>query len=596
MSALQARLSDIDDAARRVPQNVDAEQALIGAILINNDAFRKVSAVKIEAEHFHEPAHRKIWEVIAAQIAKGQVATPVTLKTYLGDENFGGQTVTSYLAKLATGATTVINAPDYARTVRDTALRRRMISLGETIVARAQDAPVEATAETLFADVERDLEELRPTLSGEASDFRDFGLISSDDVYDAYQRQSGIVGLSTGYERLDDVLGGLQPSDLIILAGRPAQGKTSLATNIGVNVAEHVLRRAQEGERLGVVGFSSLEMGAPQLKQRIISDRSNVPFWKLKRGIADKAEMTRYIDAERRFHQLPFLIDPTGGLSIAQLKLRARALKKRRGLSLLIIDYLQLLTGSGRRDNRVAEVTEITTGLKALAKELDIPIIALSQLSRKVEERPDRRPMLADLRESGSIEQDADSVMFVYREEYYLRKEEPRQAGTEAHAKWQASMKRWEGVAEIIVGKNRHGPEGTAELGFEGEFTRFLPQPHAREIEPEKVRERAAKKPTFPAQATVLYGLLKSLTLTKSHVASSEQRAADRRLCKGARLIPLDDARSAFASEVMPGESEEKVKSGFRAAFVSLVKGGVAFYHGVEETGFFVWLPEMVSE
>ena len=284
-------------------------------------------------------------------------------------------------------------------------------------------------------------------------------------------------------------------------------------------------------------------------------------------------------------------------MSIAQLKIRARALKKRRGLSLLVVDYLQLLTGSGRRsDNRVAEVTEITTGLKALAKELDVPIIALSQLSRKVEDRDDKRPMLSDLRESGSIEQDADSVLFVYREEYSLKKAEPRQEGTEQHAKWQAAMRKWQGVAEIIIGKNRHGPEGTAELGFEGQFTRFTNEPEPREIEPEEVRQRAAKRPTFTAEGTVLYGILKSLTLTKSRIASNEQRAADKRLCKGARLIPLDDARKAFADNVMPGESEQAVKTRFRSAFVSLSKGGVAFYHGVEETGFHVWLPELAAD
>jgi replicative DNA helicase len=338
-------------------------------------------------------------------------------------------------------------------------------------------------------------------------------------------------------------------------------------------------------------------MGERQLKQRILSDLAQVPFWKLKRGLADKTEMERYTLAERDFAKLPLLIDPTGGLSIAQLKIRARALKKRRGLSLLVVDYLQLLTGSGRRsDNRVAEVTEITTGLKALAKELDVPIIALSQLSRKVEERDDKRPMLSDLRESGSIEQDADSVLFVYREEYYLRKAEPRQEGTEQHAKWQAAMRKWQGVAEIIIGKNRHGPEGTAELGFEGQFTRFTNEPEPREIEPEEVRQRAAKRPTFTAEGTVLYGILKSLTLTKSRIATNEQRAADKRLCKGARLIPLDDARQAFGNEVLPGSDESAVNTRFRAAFVSLRKADIAFYHGTQETGFAVWLPELAAD
>ncbi|MGX5776980.1 replicative DNA helicase [Methylorubrum zatmanii] len=591
-------MRNLDESVmRQPPANIDAEQALIGAVLLNNDAYRKVASV-VEPAHFYEGVHRQIWQVMIDVIAAGGRADPVLLKGHLGDADLGnGMTPLQYLARLSAEATTVMNAPEYAKQVRDMALRRKLISIGQSLTAIAYDAPVQATAETIFADLERDLEEVRPALSGQETDFRDFGRISSEDVYDAYQRQSGIVGLSTGLQRLDDVLGGLQPSDLIVLAGRPGAGKTALATNIALSVARHVMARLAAGERLGVVGFSSLEMGERQLKQRILSDLARVPFWKLKRGLADKAEMERYTLAEREFAKLPLLIDPTGGLSIAQLKIRARALKKRRGLSLLVVDYLQLLTGSGRRsDNRVAEVTEITTGLKALAKELDVPIIALSQLSRKVEERDDKRPMLADLRESGSIEQDADSVLFVYREEYYLRKMEPRQEGTEQHAKWQAAMRKWQGVAEIIIGKNRHGPEGTAELGFEGQFTRFTNEPEPREIEPEAVRQKIAKKPSVGKDGTILWGVLKNLTLHRGQIASQGQRAADKKLCKGARLVPVEDCWRAFGGEICPTETEDKQKAAFRLAMKSLRAAEIARYHGVEETGFFVWLPEMAAD
>lgn len=595
--AIAARLNG-EGEHRILPHNIDAERALLGAVMVNNDAFRRVvSELKdFDASCFMEAVHQRMWESIVGLIESGRIANPIILKGYLGDNDIGGTTPFEYLVRLSAEATTVLNAPDYARTVRDLALRRRLIRLTTDLCDLAYECPVEMTAEAIWSELERDLETERPLMTGAASDFRDFGNISSQDVFDAYQRQTGLVGLSTGLPRLDDVLGGLQASDLIIIAGRPGSGKTALSTNIAVAVSRHVMARAKEGERLGVVGFSSLEMGERQLKQRILSDLSSVPFWKLKRGIADRHEMERYIDAEREFQKLPLMIDPTGGLSIAQLKMRARALKKRRGLSLLVVDYLQLLSGTGRKDNRVAEVTEITTGLKALAKELDVPIIALSQLSRKVEERDDKRPMLSDLRESGSIEQDADSVVFIYREEYYLRKMEPREEGSDAHLRWQGQMRRWAGIAEAIVAKNRHGSEGTVQIGFRGEFTRFTNEPDEREIEPEEVRQRAAKKPIFTAEGTILYGILKSLTLTRSTLATQEQREADRKLCRGARLIPLDEARNAFGQQVMPGESEEKVKTRFRSAFLSLRKHEIAHYHGTEETGFWVWLPEQVAD
>jgi replicative DNA helicase len=586
---------------RRPPVSIESEQAVLGAVLLDNRAYQKAADI-IAEEHFAEQVHRQIWHVLAGIIEKGDLATPMTAKTYLGDADLGGgQTVGQYLIRMATAHGVPVNqVADHAKIVRSLAARREIIAMTERVAGVAYDCPVEETAETIFASVERLVEESRPAVTESEADFEDFGAISSQDVYDAYQRGAGVVGLSTGLQSLDEEMGGLQKSDLIIIAGRPAMGKTALVTNIAVAVSRHVAAQHAAGVRMGPVAFSSLEMGKRQLKQRILADLSTVPFWKLARGIADRTEMERYVTAEREFDKLPLLIDSTGGLSIAQLKMRARTLKRRRGISLLVIDYLQLLSGSGKRDNRVAEVTEITTGLKALAKELDIPIIALSQLSRKVEERDDKRPQLADLRESGSIEQDADVVLFVYREEYYLKKAEPRVDGSEqkreAHARWEALMRKWSGLGELIIGKNRHGREATVEVGFDGQFTRFTSSPEPREIEPEEVRQRIAKKPSITAEGTILYGILKSLTLTRSKIASKEQRMADRRLSPGARLIPLEDARQAFADNVMPGESEQIVKTRFRAAFVSLSKAEIAFYHGVQETGFHVWAPELAAD
>lgn len=602
MSALQARLSDIDDAARRVPQNIDAEQALIGAVLINNDAFRRVSSL-VEAEHFHEPAHRKIWEVVAAQIGKGQVANPITLQTYLGNANFGGQTVTAYLAKLASGATTVINAPDYARTVADTAMRRRLITLGETIVSMAQDAPVEATTASLLAAIEGEIEDLKPRITMDLADFRSFDDVAHSAIErmcSDWQNEGQPRGLSTGLPALDEVMGGLEAPDLIIVGGRTAMGKTALALNVAAATAKELhLRRTKHQMQTGVVGFFSLEMGDTQLFDRMIAAETGIESWRIRRRKMTQTQLEKVVNTARDLRGLPLHIDETGSLTIAQVANKARSLKKRRGLELLVIDYLQLIKGrENRRDpNRAQEVTEISNGLKALAKELHVPIIALAQVGRQVDLREDRRPLLSDLRESGSIEQDADHVLFTYRDEYYEQSKKPKE-GTDAFAAWERRMKEIEGVAEVIVAKNRHGRTGIVTLGYRADVTQFLNEPEPREIVPEEVRQRAAKKPTFTAEGTILYGLLKSLTLTRSTVASNEQRASDHRLCKGARLIPLEVARAAFRSEILPEEEPESdvVKRRFSAAFTSIRKAGIGQYHGNADTGIHLWLPELVAE
>lgn len=564
MTAL-ARYEAANDPARELPHNVDMEQALIGAVLANNDVFMRVSAI-VETEHFHEEIHQAIWSVMAALIGKGQVANPITLKTYLGNPELApGVTLMNYLVRISTDvALGRANAASYANTVRDLFLRRQIIEMANNLLGVAYEAPVDATAETIFGDAERAIEGLRPAVQKDEGGFCDFGDVPSDDVYDAYQRQAGIVGLSTGLSRLDDILGGLQNSDLIIVAGRPAMGKTALATGIAVTVARHVRARREEGQDLGPVGFFSLEMSRKQLKTRVVCDMANVSARKLLRGDGDNAEMTAYAHAERDLANLPLVIDETGALSIASLKLRARALKKRRGLSLLVVDYLQLLTGSDKKSrdhNRTQEVTEITTGLKALAKELEIPIIALSQLSRKVEERDDKRPMLSDLRESGSIEQDADRVIFVYREEYYVQNAKPREEG-EALSRWYARMAKWEGVAEAIVAKNRHGTVGTATLGFVGEFTRFTPEPPWRSADPEEAR---SKKVTLTDHGMALREILRELATVVGTRPTAEDLSARPGLPDRALLIPRDEVKKVFFERVVadlpPAEGARKLQA-----------------------------------
>lgn len=478
-NALIARLETAEPQFRTPPCNIDAEQALLGAILVNNDAYYRVSDF-LEAQHFMEELHRRIYEVASSLIKAGKVATPITLKTFLGDQDLGGVTVSQYLARLAAEATTVINAEDYGRTIYDLAVRRSLITIGEDMVNVAFDAPVETSPRDQIEEAERRLYELAETgrYDGGFQRFSDALTAAIDMAAAAYKREGSLSGISTGLIDLDRALGGLQPSDLVILAGRPAMGKTSLATNIAFNIAKaYQAERQPDGTMKtvngGIVGFFSLEMSAEQLATRIIAEQSGVPSYKIRRGDLREDDFYKITEAAREMASIPFYIDQTGGISIAQLAARARRLKRQRGLDILVVDYLQLLSASAKKgENRVQELTEITTGLKALAKELNVPIVALSQLSRQVEARDDKRPQLADLRESGSIEQDADVVMFVFREEYYLKNKEPK-PGTEEYFKWQAEMDQVHGKAEIIIGKQRHGPTGTVQLAFQADITRF---------------------------------------------------------------------------------------------------------------------------
>ncbi|MDX7952808.1 replicative DNA helicase [Lichenihabitans sp. Uapishka_5] len=479
IETLPRRVDTSAETFRTPPHNVEAEQALLGAILVNNEAFDRVSDF-LQPPHFSEEIHRRIFEVTSALIRAGKIATPITLKTFLGDHDLGGMTVPQYLARLAAEATTVINAGDYGRSIYDLAIRRALISVGEEVVNVAFDAPVDHSPRAQIEEAERQLYALAESgrAEGGFQRFSDALTTAIDMAAKAYERDGKLSGISTGLSDLDRTLGGLQASDLVILAGRPAMGKTSLVTNIAFNVAKAYQFQVKpdgthETTNGGIVGFFSLEMSSEQLATRIIAEQSGVASYKIRRGDITDDDFHLITDAARQMQTVPFYIDPTGGISIAQLTARARRLKRQRGLDLLVVDYLQLLSGSkSAGSNRVQELTEITTGLKALAKELAVPVIALSQLSRQVESRDDKRPQLSDLRESGSIEQDADVVMFVYREEYYLKNKQPRE-GTEEFITWQTDMERAHGKAEIIIGKQRHGPTGTVEVQFDAEVTRF---------------------------------------------------------------------------------------------------------------------------
>ncbi|MCY6381415.1 replicative DNA helicase [Hoeflea prorocentri] len=484
--------SDSNDGGglyREAPGNIEAEQALLGAILVNNDAYYRVSDF-LKPQHLHEPLHRKIFEVAGDIIRMGKTANPVTIKTFLpADEKVGDMTVAQYLARLAAEAVTIINAEDYGRAIYDLALRRSLITIGEDMVNIAFDAPLDMPPQNQIEDAERRLFELAETgrYDGGFQSFNDAVALAIDMAGAAYQRDGGLSGISTGISQLDLRMGGLQQSDLIILAGRPGMGKTSLATNIAYNIAKAYQPEVQadgttKAVNGGVVGFYSLEMSSEQLATRIISEQTEISSSKIRRGEISEADFELLVGCSQEMQKIPFYIDQTGGISIAQLAARARRLKRQRGLDLLVVDYVQLMTGSKKAgDNRVQEITEITTGLKALAKELNVPIVALSQLSRQVENRDDKRPQLSDLRESGSIEQDADVVLFVYREEYYVKNTEPRRtpeevAGdikTEEYLRWEEKMVKVRGMADVIVAKQRHGPTGTVTLGFQAEFTRF---------------------------------------------------------------------------------------------------------------------------
>ena len=462
-----------------LPHNLEAEQALLGALMFDNAIFERLSD-RLRGSHFYEPFHQRLYDAIEDHIRQGLLAEPtILMERFKQDPAFAEFGGLRYLADLMDRAPPGANAPDYARVVYDLALRRDLIRIGGDIIKDAPDPERQALEQ--IEQAELTLYSLAET-GAPSSGFVSFSTALAGAVEmagEAYQREGKLAGLATHLDDLDSKLGGMHPSDLLILAGRPSMGKTALATNIAFNVARNYRwEPTPDGRKTvsgGVVAFYSLEMSAEQLAMRILADASGVSSDRLRKGEIDASDFGKIRDAAIEIGESPLYIDATGGISISKLAARARRLKRmEQGLDLIIVDYLQLITvgeGGGQK-NRVQEVSEITGGLKALAKELNVPIIALSQLSRQVENREDKRPQLSDLRESGSIEQDADCVMFVYRESYYLGRAEPRE-GTEEHLKWQEDMDILQHQAEVVIGKQRHGPIGIVKLAFDADTTRF---------------------------------------------------------------------------------------------------------------------------
>ncbi|MCB1562683.1 MAG: replicative DNA helicase [Alphaproteobacteria bacterium] len=472
-------------AYRILPHNLDAEQGLLGALLVDNRSVEKAGDF-LRAHHFFMPAHQRIYDSIQILIERGQTASPVTLKNYFEkDEDLTEVGGAAYLADLAANVVSVINVADYARTIYELHLRRELITLGEDIVNESFEHRLDSGANETIERAEGKLFDLAESgeIKGGFVTLRDSVLTAIELAEKAYKTDGNVTGVTSGLRDVDTKLGGFQKSDLLILAGRPSMGKTALAVNWAFNAAKRFAETG--GEEGGRVAFFSLEMSSDQLATRILSDQSGISGDAIRKGNIRQDDFRAFVEASQRMSQVPLYIDDTPSLTIGAVRTRARRLKRQHGLDMLVVDYLQLLRGSGSRqssENRVLEISEITRGLKAIAKELEIPVIALSQLSRAVEQREDKRPLLSDLRESGSIEQDADVVMFVYREEYYLSRTEP-EPGTDKHLKWQESMERAHNVGECIVAKQRHGPIGTVRMHFDPNVTRFsdLDQIHGGE-------------------------------------------------------------------------------------------------------------------
>ncbi len=466
-------LQSVDKVLKnKQPSNLEAEQALLGSILVNNDIIDEISTI-VNSNIFYDPAHIKIYEVIESLNNKGMIANPITLKNFFEKDNMlsdvGG---TEYIVKLTRFSGSVKQAIDYAKIIHEMYLRRELIMVSDKLTEDTLNTNSEdKNAENIIEDTEKSLYDLaeRGTFSQSYLKFNKALDETIKMATLAMQSDQGIVGVPTGLTDLDEKLGGLHKSDLVILAGRPSMGKTALATNIAFNASQNILSRQEKSS----VAFFSLEMSSEQLSTRILSEQARIKSDDIRRGKVTEEEINRYIETSRNIYNLPLFIDETPAITIAALSNRARRIKRLHGLGLIVVDYIQLMrSSSNKNEGRVQEISEITQGLKALAKELSVPILALSQLSRAVEQRDDKQPQLADLRESGSIEQDADVVMFVYREAYYLERKQPK-LGSIEHAEWQSKMNDVNGLADIILGKQRHGPTGTVKVEFEGIYTKF---------------------------------------------------------------------------------------------------------------------------
>ena len=471
----KAKLSLTSAEENKLPSNIEAEQSLIGSVLVNNDIIDEISNI-VNAAKFFDPIHRKIYDVIESLNNKGMIANPITLKNYFENDSglseVGG---VDYLVKLTRFSSSVKQAIDYAKIIHEMYVKRELIFISDGISDQAKDDQIEKTGENMIEDAEKSLFDLaeRGNFSQTFLKFNQAIDQTIEMATLAMKSDQGIVGVPTGLTDLDEKLGGLHRSDLVIIAGRPSMGKTALATNI----AYYAAKSMQDNNEKGSVAFFSLEMSSEQLSTRILSEQARISSHEIRTGKATEETLNRYIETSRNIYDLPLYIDETPAIAISTLSNRARRIKRLFGLKLIVVDYIQLMrTNSNRMDGRVQEISEITQGLKALAKELNVPVVALSQLSRAVEQRDDKKPQLSDLRESGSIEQDADVVVFVYREQYYLEKKEPKQGSIE-HAEWQSKMSDIHGHAELIVGKHRHGSTGVVHVEFEGMYTKFKDLP-----------------------------------------------------------------------------------------------------------------------
>ena len=466
---MENNLSIVKSNFKELPNNIEAEQSVIGSILVTNEIFDEISTI-VKNINFYDPMHQKIYNAIENLIYKGMLANPITLKNYFEDEK-DDLDIPEYLVKITKFATSVRQAIEYSKIIYDMFVRRELIKISEQTIDNAKINDLNTNGQNIIENSEKLLYELAEKGSFNSS------LIKFDDAMKqtiemasaAYKNEGGIVGVPTGLKDLDDKLGGLHQSDLIIIAGRPSMGKTSLATNIAFNAAKHI----QDNGNKSSVAFFSLEMSSEQLSTRILSEQARIGSNDIRRGRISDEQFDQFLETSKNIAELPLFIDETPAISIAAMSNRARRIKRLHGLDMIVVDYIQLMRGTTfNKDGRVQEISQITQGLKAIAKELGVPVVALSQLSRQVEQRDNHKPQLADLRESGSIEQDADVVMFVYREGYYLQRKEPREATVE-HAEWQAKMNEVAHLAEIIIGKQRHGPIGKVTLEFEERFTKF---------------------------------------------------------------------------------------------------------------------------
>ena len=468
---MSSQLINLELNNNQIPKNIEAEQTILGSILENNELFDEITD-EINESYFYDSIHQKIYKVISNLISKGLLANPVTIKNFFNNNEelieIGGL---EYLLKLTKVSTTKNQIRHYSKLLSDLYIRRQLIKISEETLEDSKNKELEITGTNILENTERKLFEIaeRGEFQRSFVTFKDALKETIDMATAAYKNDQGIVGVPSGLTDLDDRLGGLHKQDLIIIAGRPSMGKTALATNIAFNAAKNI----QKQNKKTSVAFFSLEMSSEQLSTRILAEQSRIKSNDIRRGKINQEDFEKFIEASKNLENLPLHIDDTPAITISALSNRARRLKRKQGLDLIVIDYIQLMKSSGyRNEGRVLEIAEITQGLKALAKELDVPVLALSQLSRQVEQREDKKPQLADLRESGSIEQDADVVMFVFREQYYLEKQEPK-LGTAEHVEWQEKMNQVHNQAEIIIGKQRHGPTGLIKLEFESAFTKF---------------------------------------------------------------------------------------------------------------------------